>query len=140
MRLSSTAVTAGVASLAVTVLGLGLWMLVAPGSFYDALGPFGPRNDHYTRDVSTWHLAFGGALAVAVRRRSWRVPLLALALAQFALHAVNHVVDAGEADPAWVGTFDAVALVLGAVLLLGLLRAAREAEVAGTAARREVVG
>lgn len=126
MRLSSSAVTAGVASLAATMLGLGLWMLLAPRSFYDALGPFGPFNDHYVRDVSTWHLAFGGALAVAVRRPSWRVPLLAFAAAQFALHAVNHVADAGEADPTWIGTFDAVSLGLGAILLLGLLRGARE--------------
>lgn len=126
MRLSSTALTAGVASLAATVVGLGLWMLLAPRSFYDALGPFGPFNGHYVRDVSTWHLAFGGALAVAVLRSSWRVPLLAFALAQFALHAVNHVVDAGEADPTWVGTFDAVSLGLGALLLLGLLRSAHE--------------
>ena len=129
MRLSSTAVTAGVASLAATVLGLGLWMLLAPRSFYDAVGPFGAYNPHYVLDTSTWQLAFGVALAVAVRQASWRVPLLAFALAQFALHTVNHVVDAGEADPTWVGTFDAVTLGLGAVLLLGLLRSAHEAVV-----------
>src|SRR4051794_28992560 len=104
------ALPAGVAALAATNLVLGLWMVLAPRSFYDAIGPFGPFNAHYVRDVSTWQLAFGGALAVAVRRPSWRAPLLGFAVLQFGLHTLNHVVDIGDADPRWVGVFDAVTL------------------------------
>jgi hypothetical protein len=122
------AVPAGVAALAATNLVLGLWMVLAPRSFYDAIGPFGPYNAHYVRDVSTWQLAFGGALAVAVRRPSWRAPLLGFAVLQFGLHTLNHVVDIGDADPRWVGVFDAVTLGVTTVLLAGLFRGALEQE------------
>ena len=125
------AVPAGVAALAVTEIVLGVWMVISPRSFYDAIGPFGPYNDHYVRDVSTWYLALGVALAVAVRRPSWRAPLLGVALLQFALHTVNHLVDVGDADPGWVGVFDAVTLGLSTLLLAGLFRGALEQEAAG---------
>ncbi len=122
------AVPAGVAALAAYNLAIGLYMLLAPRSFFDTIGPFGPYNAHYVLDTSTWQLAFGIALVLAVRQASWRVPLLAFAVVQFALHAVNHVADAGEADPQWVGVFDAVSLSVTTVLLAGLLAAARRAE------------
>ena len=125
------ALPAGVAALAATQLALGLWMAVSPRSFFDAIGPFGAYNDHYVRDVATWYLAFGAALAVAVRRPSWRAPLLGLAVLQYGLHTVNHLVDMGDADPGWVGVFDAVTLGLTTVLLAGLFRGALEQEGAG---------
>ena len=125
------ALPAGVAALAATQLALGLWMAVSPRSFFDAIGPFGGYNDHYVRDVATWYLAFGAALAVAVRRPSWRAPLLGLAVLQYGLHTVNHLVDIGDADPGWVGVFDAVTLGLTTVLLAGLFRGALEQEGAG---------
>ena len=125
------ALPAGVAALAATQLALGLWMAVSPRSFFDAIGPFGAYNDHYVRDVATWYLAFGAALAVAVRRQSWRAPLLGLAVLQYGLHTVNHLVDIGDADPGWVGVFDAVTLGLTTVLLAGLFRGALEQEGAG---------
>jgi uncharacterized membrane protein len=114
------AVPAGVAALAAYELAFGLWMLLAPRSFYDTVGPFGPYNSHYVLDTATWQLAFGVALAVAVRRAAWRAPLLFFAVVQFGLHALNHILDAGEADPRWVGVFDAVSLSLTTVLLAGL--------------------
>ena len=43
---------------------------------------------------------------------------------QFGLHAINHVVDAGEADPSWVGVFDAVVAGAPAVVLAWLVRGA----------------
>jgi len=123
--LSLRVVPAGVAALAAYQLALGLWMALAPRSFYDAVGPFGTYNAHYVVDTSTWQLAFGVALAVAVRQTSWRVPLLAFAVVQFALHAINHVVDVGEADPGWIGVFDAVSLSVATVVLVVLLTVAR---------------
>jgi hypothetical protein len=119
------AVPAGVAALAAYELALGLWMLFAPRSFYDVVGPFGTYNRHYVLDTATWQLAFGAVLAVAVRRPSWRAPLLAFAVVQFGLHALNHIADAGEADPGWVGVFDAVALSVTTVLLAGLYAGAQ---------------
>jgi hypothetical protein len=102
------------------ITGLLLWL--TPGFFYDEIGPFGPRNDHYMADVATWYLALGAALVMAVRRESWRVPVLALALVQYVLHSINHLIDIGEADPSWLGPADFVSLSLGAVLLAWMLK------------------
>ncbi len=59
------------------------------------------QNDHYLRDTATFNLAFGAALAVAVKRRqTWRTPVLCCVALQFALHAINHLADIGAAQPA----------------------------------------
>ena len=105
------------------VIGALLW--ATPGFFHDEIGPFGPRNDHYMGDLATWYLALGVLLLVAVRRAGWRLPVLAFALLQNSLHAVNHLLDVGEADPEWLGPATAVSLLLASALIAGLLRAAR---------------
>jgi hypothetical protein len=61
---------------------------------------------------------------VAAQRPSWRAPALALVGLQFALHALNHLLDVGDADPGWIGPFDLATLALGALALGGLYRAA----------------
>ncbi len=111
--------------LGVSQLALGLWMVISPGSFYDALGPFGERNDHYLADVATFYLALGAAALVAARTPGWRLPVLGFAAIQYTLHAVNHLVDIGEADPGWVGPFDFVTLALSAAGLAWLTEVAR---------------
>jgi hypothetical protein len=108
------------------VLGLLLW--IAPGFFYDEIGPYGTRNDHYMGDLATWYLALGGVALVAVRRVSWRLPVLALAFAQYALHSLNHLVDVGEADPSWLGPANLASLVLATALLAWMLQAERRRE------------
>ncbi len=118
---SSLAVV-GLRALGAFMLLQGVWMVVSPGTFFDVLGPFGERNDHYLRDAATWALALGTLAFVAASRPSWRLPVLALAAVQSGLHAVNHVVDAGDADPGWVGVFDAVSLALVTALLVLLIR------------------
>jgi hypothetical protein len=90
--------------------GALLWL--APGFFHEEIGPFGPRNDHYMGDLATWYLTLGALALVAARRTEWRAPVLVLALLQNALHAFNHLLDAGEADPAWLGPATLVSLVL----------------------------
>ena len=101
---------------AVEVL-LGLWMVVSPHSFFDAIGPFQAYNPHYIRDVSTFSLAIGVASLVAVRRPTWWAPVLTVAAIQFGFHTVNHIVDAGKASNDAIGIIDAVALGIVAVLL-----------------------
>ena len=59
---------------------------------------------------------------VAVGRESWRVPVLALALIQYALHSLNHLIDIGEADPGWIGPADFVSLALTTLLLAWMLK------------------
>ena len=106
-------------------LGAGLWL--APGFFHEEIGPYGARNDHYMGDLATWYLALGAAAFVAVRRASWRVPVLALALIHYALHSLNHLIDVGEAEPEWLGPANLVSLVLATLLLAWMLRAESEA-------------
>jgi hypothetical protein len=105
------------------VLGLLLWL--TPGFFHDEIGPYGPRNDHYMGDVATWYLALGGVTLVAVRQLSWRVPVLAFAIAQYALHSLNHLIDVSEADPSWLGPFNLLSLVLATALLAWMLQSER---------------
>jgi len=108
------------------LLGLLLWL--APGFFFDEIGPYPPRNDHYMADLATFYLALGAVALVAVRRKSWRVPVLTLALVQYAFHSLNHLIDIGEADPSWLGPANFASLLLTALLLGWMLR--RESELA----------
>jgi hypothetical protein len=108
----------------VTQLALGLFLAIAPGAFFDAIGPFGTRNDHYMRDLSTFYIALGVAGLVAVRRPAWRVPVLAIATVEFVLHALNHLLDIGESDPSWNGPVTFVAVAAGAALIGWMLWAA----------------
>ena len=50
---------------------LGLFLVIAPGTFEDKLAPYGSgADDHFLRDVGTFYLAMGAALALSVRRPS----------------------------------------------------------------------
>jgi hypothetical protein len=109
------------------LLGVGLWL--TPGFFHDEIGPYGARNDHYMADLATWYLALGAAAFVAVRRAGWRVPVLALAFVQYALHSLNHLIDVSEADPDWLGPANLVSLLLATLLLGWMLRSEAEAPV-----------
>jgi hypothetical protein len=104
------------------VLGLGLWL--APGTFFEEVGPYGVRNDHYMGDLATFYLALGAASLVAVVRSSWRVAVLAVALVQYALHSINHLIDVGDADPGWLGPANLVALAAATALLGWMLKVA----------------
>jgi hypothetical protein len=107
------------------ILGALLWL--TPGFFFDEIGPYGTRNVHYMGDRATWYLALGAAAFVAVGRTAWRIPVLAIALAQYALHSVNHLIDVGDAEPEWLGPANLASLLLGVLLLGWMLRT--EAEV-----------
>jgi hypothetical protein len=115
---------AGLWALAAVQLVTGLALALTPARFYDAVADFGPRNEHDLRDMAAYYLASAVVLAVAAGRPSWRAPALALVGLQFALHALNHLLDVGDADPSWVGPFDLVSLAAGALLIGWLYRAA----------------
>jgi hypothetical protein len=118
------ALTVGIAAFAFYELALAVLMVAFPHFFYANVGPFGSRNDHYTRDVATFGAALGVGLAVSIRSRSWRVPMLAITTIQFALHSVNHLVDIERAHPSWTGYFDFFALAAATILVGALLRLA----------------
>ncbi|HEX2125825.1 MAG TPA: hypothetical protein VHF45_04620 [Thermoleophilaceae bacterium] len=102
------------------VIGALLWL--TPGFFHDEIGPYGARNDHYMADLATWYLALGAVALVAVRRAGWRLPVLTLAFAQYALHSLNHLIDIGEAEPSWLGPANFIGLILTTGLLAWMLR------------------
>src|SRR5215470_1391890 len=74
-------------------LGIGLFMLFLPGTFFDTVGTFGVRNDHYIFDNASFEIPQGLMLLAAVSRPSWRVPALAFATAHWALHSLSHIID-----------------------------------------------
>ena len=116
-----------IANYALFHVALGAWQLISPGTFFDAIGPSGTSNEHYTRDVGTFTLALGVAFGIAYVRPGWRLGVVGYALFQYAFHAVNHLVDIGDADPESVGVVDFVALTIGALTIAWLLaRAVRE--------------
>ncbi|OMC05093.1 hypothetical protein A5733_20435 [Mycobacterium sp. NS-7484] len=104
-------------------VALGVFMLVAPGVFFETLGAFGTRNDHYIFDNASFELPLGLLMLAALRWRSWRVPALAFATAHWALHALSHLVDTDHAAGSWVGWLEAGGLVFTTVLLAIALRA-----------------
>jgi hypothetical protein len=121
--MSSRLASPVIAAFGASQLALGAYMAIAPRSFFDLLGTFGTYNDHYIRDTATFYLALGVVALLAAGRASWRPAVLAFAAIQYALHTVNHIVDAGDADPTALGVFDAVSLGGLAVVLFWLWRA-----------------
>jgi uncharacterized protein DUF4345 len=116
--------------LAAVQLFLGAFFVIAPGTFVDKLAPYGSgADDHFLRDIGTFYLAMGASLLLAVRRPSWRRPVLFLVTLQYALHTINHLIDIGGTDPGWLGPFNFFSLLLLTVItgwvLAGAARLAR---------------
>jgi hypothetical protein len=105
---------------AVYHLLLGAFMFFAPGAFYDSLGKFPPKNTHYIKDVSTFYIPLGVVFFLSIYRRSWRTPVLLFAALEYALHALNHLIDVNKASTAFVGWFDFFALAAIALILAAL--------------------
>ena len=82
-----------VASLVVT----GLWPLVSPDTFFDALVAFPPYNAHLMRDVGVFTLGLAGALLAAVRFKDTLLVALIGASTVAIAHVVSHVVDSDKA-------------------------------------------
>jgi hypothetical protein len=107
----------------------GLWMLVAPTSWYhEVLEPVPGLDlitEHFVRDVGCAFVAFGAALGWAAASPRLRTPLVALAALFFGLHALLHVFDTarGYLDAHhWIedlpGVYLPALLLVGASLLL----------------------
>lgn len=113
-------------------LGLGLFMFLAPGTFFEEIGTYGLRNDHYIGDVAAFNLAAAFGVAMAAERPEWRVPILAVGAVWNGFHALNHLIDIGEASSDARGIADTVALALlaagSAYLAAASARLRREAK------------
>ncbi len=114
-------VSVGLVVFGLYLVGIALFAAVAPGAFFEELGPFGARSDHYIHDVAAFQGAVGVFVLLAVRRPAWQVPALVVALLQFALHTLSHLVDISDADPEWLGVAEFIGLALGTAVLAWLL-------------------
>ena len=114
----TTAILIVPALLFVTV---GLWMVFDPAGFQRTVGGFGRTNEHLIKDLATFNLALAAVLGVAAARPSWRVPVLWFANIQNTLHLVNHVADAHQAQPLWLGMANVWALLATGLVLAALL-------------------
>jgi hypothetical protein len=124
-----TAIRAGLAALGLTSLAIAAFQTLDPASFVQHIGPFGTASGHYLRDLATWAAAYGACLLVAIARPGWRRPVLAVGIVQGALHVVNHVFDAGSAQPVSTGIADAVLLAALLAVTVWLYLVVRETEV-----------
>lgn len=136
MSTTPTRTRAGFVEITLIVFGvyalcIGLFMMIFPGTFFDTLGTFGVRNDHYIFDNATFEIPQGLLLLAAVRRVSWRVPALAFATLHWALHAISHIIDPHHGAGDLIGWLEAGGLVATTVILAIALRAAVAAEKAG---------
>lgn len=128
MTTSPARTTVGFVEVTLVVFGLyslaiGLFMMFAPGAFFDTLGTFGIRNDHYIFDNATFEVPQGLMLLAAVRWRTWRVPALAFATLHWALHTISHVVDPHHGAGDCIGWLEAGGLAVTTVILAIALRA-----------------
>ncbi|ALI29527.1 hypothetical protein XA26_57410 [Mycolicibacterium fortuitum] len=112
-------------------VALGLFMLLAPGTFFDTLGAFGTRNDHYILDNASFELPLGLMMLAALKWPRWRVPALAFATGHWALHSLSHLIDTNHATGTWVGWLEAAGLVLTTALLAIALRSSISDDKAG---------
>ncbi|WP_219415647.1 hypothetical protein [Pseudonocardia nigra] len=103
-------------------LVLAGWAAAHPPTFTTVLANFGPANDHLVRDFAACAATFGLGLVVAGRRPHWRTPALTLSALWNGLHALSHIHDVADAEPAIVGPVEAAVLVAVTGLFAWLTR------------------
>ncbi|GAB3576413.1 hypothetical protein GCM10027445_40490 [Amycolatopsis endophytica] len=108
--------------LGVAHLVLAAWAAVSPRSFHAVLADFGPYDAHLVRDFAACAATFGTGLVIAAGRPAWRTPVLVTTALWTGLHALSHVADIANSDPALVGPLEAAALVVLTVVLVALAR------------------
>ena len=97
-------------------VALGVWALVDPQSFFEALARFEPYNQHFLQDIGAFQVGLGVVLLLAglsVRADGLTVALVGVGVAA-ALHVVSHVVgrDLGGAPERDIPVFAAMAVTL----------------------------
>jgi hypothetical protein len=120
---SDSLVLAGLIAFSAVNLALAAMLAFAPHAFFDDVGPYGARNDHYMRDIATFYAAIGVAGLIAARRSAWRTPVLWLLAIEYGLHAINHLVDIDAAHSSWLGPANFASLAVATVALVWLARA-----------------
>ena len=97
-------------------LAFGLWAMVAPHSFFDAVARFEPYNQHFVQDVGAFQIGLGAVLILSVidaTRGALPVALMGVGIGS-AAHLVSHLVglDLGGTPETDIPFFAAVTLLL----------------------------
>lgn len=97
-------------------VALGVWAMVAPRSFFDALAAFEPYNQHFLQDIGAFQVGLGAVLLLAgvpARADGLTVALVGVGVGA-ALHAVSHVVgqDLGGHPEREIPAFAGMAVLL----------------------------
>jgi uncharacterized membrane protein len=107
----------------VTFIAVGVWAMVDPRSFFEAVATFEPYNQHFVRDLGAFQIGLGAVLLLAgipSRADGLTVALLGVGVGA-ALHTVSHIVgrDLGGSPETDIPLFGAMAVLL---LAAGALR------------------
>jgi hypothetical protein len=78
---------------AIFFIGLGIWALFSPQSFFDQLAHYPPYNKHLFHDVGAFQAGIGSTLLFALFRRDALGVALAGTSVGAVLHAISHIVD-----------------------------------------------
>lgn len=74
------------------LLAFGVWAMLAPRSFFEAVAVFEPYNQHFLQDIGAFQIGLGAVLVLAVRRRvtdGLAVALVGVGIGN-AAHTVSH--------------------------------------------------
>ena len=103
-------------------VALGLWAMVAPRAFFEAVARFEPYNQHFLQDIGAFQVGLGAVLilAAAARADALAAALLGVGVGA-AFHTLSHIVglDLGGNPQTDLPTFALMALLL---LGAGLVR------------------
>lgn len=114
------------AALSLLSVGLGLWAMLAPESFFAVVATYPPYNRHLVHDLGAFQLGLGGCLGMALFVRSALLAALAGTAIGAVAHFASHVVDRGLGGrPGDVMTVGVLAAVLVALTALQAARVGR---------------
>ena len=107
----------------VTFIAVGVWAMVDPVSFFEAIATFEPYNQHFVQDLGAFQIGLGAVLLLAGipgRADGLTVALLGVGVGA-ALHTVSHLVgrDLGGTPETDIPLFAGMAVLL---LAAGALR------------------
>jgi hypothetical protein len=74
-------------------LAFGLWAMIAPGSFFQAVAAFDPYNQHFVQDIGAFQIGLGAVLLLAgipARADALAVALIGVGVGS-AAHTLSHV-------------------------------------------------
>lgn len=106
------------AVLALALVGLGLWAMIAPHGFYESAATYPPYNRHLVHDIGALAIGLGGCLFAGLLVRDALLAVLAGNTIGAAAHFVSHVADrdlgGNASDPV---TFGILALVFASLTI-----------------------